>query len=136
MDTYQFTGTHFLASYCGCDVDKLTNIDDLRLILNVSVLASGATILGNMDHVFKSNCDPPIDGYTSVFILSESHASIHTYPENGACFIDLFTCGNHCSYEPFDKHLRDYLHPKSVNYQVIKRDSGVQLIDSKHSDYT
>ena len=31
-------------------------------------------------------------GYTVLKLLSESHASIHTYPENRIASIDLFTC--------------------------------------------
>lgn len=97
METYQFTGIHFLASYCGCGTE-LTEINALKTALIDSINASGATILGITDHIFESNKIPPTDGYTCVFVLSESHASIHTYPEVNACFVDLFTCGDHCSH--------------------------------------
>jgi S-adenosylmethionine decarboxylase len=32
-------------------------------------------------------------GVTAVFLLSESHCSYHTYPENNYIAIDIFTCG-------------------------------------------
>jgi S-adenosylmethionine decarboxylase len=31
-------------------------------------------------------------GYTYLFLLSESHMSIHTYPEYGSCYMDIFCC--------------------------------------------
>jgi S-adenosylmethionine/arginine decarboxylase-like enzyme len=33
------------------------------------------------------------DAYTGTLLLSESHFSIHTWPENRSCNLDLFTCG-------------------------------------------
>jgi S-adenosylmethionine/arginine decarboxylase-like enzyme len=60
MNPYQFTGIHFLASYCGCDQTKLTDIRSLQSILDLAVNASGATILGRIDHVFEGD----LCGYT------------------------------------------------------------------------
>lgn len=31
-------------------------------------------------------------GVTHVLVLAESHMSIHTYPETGRAYVDLFTC--------------------------------------------
>jgi S-adenosylmethionine decarboxylase len=109
----------------------MTNLDELKIAMKQAVEASGATILGQIDHIFSNDNDPTSHGYTSAFILSESHATIHTYPEHGACFVDLFTCGDHCSYEHFDKVLREYLHPAAVSYQVLRRDSGVKILECK-----
>lgn len=113
---YQFVGIHFVASYMDCDHASLTNLEKLKQAMTTAVQASGATILNMVDFVF----DP--DGYTAAYVLSESHATIHTYPEFNSCFIDLFTCGNNCSHERFDKSLREYLIPERVNAKVISRD--------------
>ena len=127
MTTYEFVGVHFLASYVGCQ-NNLTDIESLRTAMTEAVNASGATILGMNEHIFKSNLVPPLDGYTAVYVLSESHASIHTYPENESCFVDLFTCGENCSYERFNEILQKYLQPKKINSQVIRRDATVNLL--------
>ncbi|TET06482.1 hypothetical protein E3J79_01835 [Candidatus Dependentiae bacterium] len=60
-------------------------------------------------------------GSTIICILTESHASIHTYPEYNSCFVDLFTCGKHCSHEPFDTVLQKYLKPAIVQKRVLIR---------------
>lgn len=104
----------------------MTDIETLKKVLVGAVKASGATVLGQVDHVFPGS----LLGYTSVFVLSESHASIHTYPEQSSCFVDMFTCGHHCSYQPFDQQLRSYLNPHTVNYQVVHRETTNTIIDS------
>jgi S-adenosylmethionine decarboxylase len=78
--------------------------------------ACGAQILNYQYYKF------PGGGFTMIILLSESHASIHTYPEHDAsCFVDLFTCGTHCSSNNFDKYLRSYLKPQNVDSQLLER---------------
>lgn len=119
-EEYEFAGKHFFASYLECDREALADVERLKQAMDRAVLASGATILNQCDYVF------PPDGLTLVYLLSESHASIHTYPEHGACFVDLFTCGQHCSYEPFDQMLRAYLQPQAVEERLFLRGEVVE----------
>ncbi len=119
-EQYLFTGTHFVASYTECNEDALSNIENLHAAMEKAAKESGATILQSIHHVF------PPDGFTMVILLSESHASIHTYPEHQSCFIDLFTCGNKCSHEAFDASLRSYLKPKNVSSEVLIRGEETQ----------
>lgn len=122
--SHLFRGTHFLASYCDCDIDALGDVDGLVAAMSHAVQGCGATILGTSSWVFPPN------GLTMVFLLSESHASIHTWPEHGACFVDLFTCGNRCSAEKFDASLRAYLSPKEVSMKTLIRSQQFQEVDA------
>lgn len=119
---YAFRGVHFMADYCGCDAKALTDIETLKQVMLDAARASGATVLDVVDYVFAP------DGLTMVILLSESHASIHTYPEHGSCFVDLFTCGDHCSSEGFDAVLRAYLKPLQVQPKILIRS---QIIEDK-----
>jgi S-adenosylmethionine decarboxylase len=47
---------------------------------------AGANVVQASSHVF------PGKGLTSVLILRESHAVIHTWPETGTVNIDIFSC--------------------------------------------
>jgi S-adenosylmethionine decarboxylase len=47
---------------------------------------AGATIVNAISHNF------PGTGLTSVLILAESHAVLHTWPETGTVNIDIFSC--------------------------------------------
>lgn len=120
-EEYQFKGVHFLVSYCDCDNEALTDLEGLKAAMSQAVLSSGATILDASSWVF------PPTGLTMVFLLSESHASIHTYPEHNSCFVDLFTCGENCSAKEFDAVMRAYLKPKTINERTLFRSKeGIQ----------
>lgn len=115
-----FMGKHFLASYLGCNQRALGDLDGLLNAMESAVRASGVTILTHTAHIFPPN------GLTVVYLLSESHASLHTYPEYGACFVDLFTCGENGSPETFDAALRTYLQPKEVNARLFFRHKEIE----------
>jgi S-adenosylmethionine decarboxylase len=116
---YQFKGVHFLVSYCDCDMEALTDVQGLELAMYDAVEKCGATILKSCSQVFPPN------GLTMVILLSESHASIHTYPEHGKCHVDLFTCGDRCSAKKFDEAMRAYLKPKTVCPRTLIRQENI-----------
>lgn len=117
---YQFKGNHFLASYSGCDYAALIDLEALRQTMLDAAEESGATVLDSVEYAFDGG------GFTMVILLSESHASIHTYPEFNACFVDLFTCGDNCSSDNFDQALRAYLQPKGVSCRKLIRDAEIK----------
>lgn len=119
---HKFVGKHFLASYLECDLQAIMDLEGLVQAMDDAVKASGASILSKTSHVFSPN------GLTLVYLLSESHASLHTYPEYGACFVDLFTCGDYCSSSVFDKVLRKYLRPGRVNARCFLRHENVDTL--------
>jgi S-adenosylmethionine decarboxylase len=119
-EEHLFTGKHFLASYLDCDATALSNVDGLLFAMEQAIRATGANILNRTIHVFDTS------GCTAVYLLSESHASIHTYPEFGSCFVDLFTCGDNYFSRPFDQRLREYLQPKTVNARQFLRHTSIE----------
>ncbi len=72
-------------------------LTDYSIILQAMLEAckkNNLTSLGYMHHTF------PYPGGVSVNImLSESHFTIHTWPEHGSATVDCFTCGEN---NPFD----------------------------------
>jgi S-adenosylmethionine decarboxylase len=121
---FEFDGRHLLASYSACDPTAIRDIVGLTAAFHAAVRASGATLLHAVEHTFPPN------GMTAVAVLSESHASIHTYPEHESCFVDIFTCGNTCNVEAFDATLRKFLRPKKHSRRIIRRHE--EMIDESH----
>jgi len=78
---------HCLLNLYGADRQKLDDLDNLYKLLFDAAIETGATVL---DHCCKK-FDP--QGVTIIIMLSESHISIHTWPEKGEAMIDVFTCG-------------------------------------------
>lgn len=47
---------------------------------------SGFTILNYIDHAFNPQ------GFTSLWLLAESHCALHTFPEEGKAYVELSSC--------------------------------------------
>lgn len=60
---------------------------------------SGFKVLSFVEHLF----DP--HGYTALWLLSESHLAIHTFPEENTFYVEMSSC----VYEPFLKYV-DIMH--------------------------
>ena len=112
---YSFKGSHYLASFIGCNEINLTRVDILKETMKKAIIQCGATILQESVHVFDNQA------CTMVFLLSESHCSIHTYVEHQSVFIDLFTCGESCNYSIFENLMKDYLQPSHIVKNIVSR---------------
>jgi len=80
-------GHHYLLNLYMCSSSLLDDEFFLRDLLESAAIACGATVLDTVSHQF----DP--HGVTAICLLSESHISIHTWPERGEAAVDVFTCG-------------------------------------------
>lgn len=83
-----FVGRHVLAELEGVDHALLDDAELLRSVLAEALTEAGATVREVIAHRFEPQ------GVTVLAMLAESHASVHTYPEIGAAFVDVFTCGD------------------------------------------
>lgn len=85
------TGTHIIADIYGCDFSHHVEKYPLETLVEQmkSVVSDGGfNVLGTLYHSFGQNA------FTIVCMLSESHISIHTWPEHGYVSFDIYTC-NH-----------------------------------------
>ena len=110
-----FTGQHVLAELEGVSPELLDDEQFLRDTLDGALSRSRATVC----EVIAKRFEP--QGVTVLALLSESHASMHTYPEDGSIFIDVFTCGHRAQPERAVQLLAEELSPASVNTRTIHR---------------
>jgi len=80
-------GRHLVVEYYGCDADHLDDVDVVQSALLEAAEAVGATVIGHAFHRYAPQ------GVTGVVLISESHLSVHTWPESGYAAVDVFTCG-------------------------------------------
>jgi S-adenosylmethionine decarboxylase len=80
-------GHHCLLNVYGCNFELLNNEEFLIRVLKKAAKECGATVLNMMSHKFEPQ------GVTAILLLSESHISVHTFPEYGKAAFDIFTCG-------------------------------------------
>jgi ornithine decarboxylase len=54
-------------------------------------------------------------------LLAESHASVHTYPERGSVFVDVFTCGHRADPNAAVRLLGEALGATTSSVQTVHR---------------
>ena len=80
-------GRHCFCELYGCPHYILNDEERLINVMKEAINKAGATLLDISSHKFSPQ------GVTIVALLSESHFSIHTWPEDSSAAIDVFTCG-------------------------------------------
>ena len=68
------------------DFELLNYANTIQPLMEKIIRDCNLSVVGELKHQFY-----PI-GATIVYLLEESHLSIHTYPELRSCSIDLYSC--------------------------------------------
>ncbi|MEM9770886.1 MAG: adenosylmethionine decarboxylase [Cyanobacteria bacterium P01_D01_bin.73] len=109
------TASHWLVDCYGCQGDRLTNADTLEQLLITAAAEGNLSVLRSQSHQFHPH------GATVLLLLSESHLSIHTWPEKGYAALDLFTCGDRSNPSAACQTVLNFLHPSYHRVQKIDR---------------
>jgi S-adenosylmethionine decarboxylase proenzyme len=108
-------GTHVIINLNGCKENEISEVKSVRKRLYEIVRKSELTPLGDKFHQFRPN------GVTGIILLSESHISIHTWPEKKFVAMDIFSCsGTKKANVASAAALKLFSHSKYVK-KIIKR---------------
>jgi spermidine synthase len=118
-----FAGCHVLAEFTGVDHALADDRVRLRHLLRNAVERAGATVCDMVDKRFEPH------GVTVLALLAESHASIHSYPERGAMFVDVFTCGESADAEEAVRLLRHAVGATDAHIHTVFRGAGKQIVE-------
>ena len=110
-------GKHWIIELEDCPAERLDNPDLLRGAIERACEVTGLHLLQAIEHSFTPQ------GVTALGLLSESHISIHTWPEHGYAAVDIFTCGNH-DLDSALKVLVDEIGAMKHTFRVIERGMG------------
>ena len=111
-------GKHYMLDFHDVDLTVLESTEGEASVIR-AITNSGMTFLGSRSHLF------PGGGLTSVFLLSESHLSFHTWPEHSFVAIDIYTCGNSLAADRLVRSMYDMLKPRSAKVSYIERGSDL-----------
>jgi S-adenosylmethionine decarboxylase len=78
------SGLHVVANFAVQDLDKLVEFQPFRAFIEKQIDTLCLTSVGEVYHNF------PGGGFTGVVCLTESHLSVHTWPEQGYVTFDVF----------------------------------------------
>ena len=118
-ETQSYSGFHMI-----CDIKEienmeiLNNIESLKILLDIICEKYDFNILNKIEHQFKPQ------GSTIIYMLSESHISIHTFPEKKYMAFDIYTCrqyNDNSTYNWIYNYLIDTLNAKKEEPIIIQR---------------
>jgi len=113
-----FSGKHLICDFKNIENKELLNsIDNLKEMCRSICKIHDFSILEECEHQFK-----PI-GCTFLFLLSESHLSVHTFPEKNYVAFDLYTCREYS-----DNYIYTNIYYYLVN-QFKAKESTMKIID-------
>ncbi|MBF8792489.1 adenosylmethionine decarboxylase [Pseudomonas sp. NY15372] len=111
-------GFHTLWDITGANTALLRDEQVLHRFFYSALLSSGFTVIDDLMHKFELGGE----GVTGLFLLSESHLSYHTYPENNYISIDVYTCGR--SNDAINNDIRRFFGEQAnINCQTFRRGS-------------
>jgi len=108
-----------------CDIKNIKNtelmndIDGLKQLLDTICEKYLFTILNKAEHRFTPQ------GNTILYLLSESHISVHTFPERNYIAMDIYTCkdySNNDVYLEIQHLLTERFNSTGDRYVIVDRE--------------
>ncbi len=118
-------GKHLLAEYYRCDENAINDVKKVERALIEAAEIAGATVIGASFHRFEPY------GVSGVVVISESHLTIHTWPEYGFAAVDVFTCGDHVDPMKAHEYLKQVFKTKNATVETILR-GVLNIPDLRH----
>lgn len=106
-----------VATLQGVSFARLNDRDLMERALKTAVDAGGFTQLHLYIHAFAPQ------GLTGTVVLSESHIALHSWPEDGALFVDLATCSGMAATEAAFRALCDIYEATDVERHDVSMHS-------------
>ena len=108
-------GLQIILELKGCRYELLDDEILIEGALKEAARVAGAHIIGSQFHKFSPH------GVSGIVVISESHITIHTWPEYGYAAIDVFTCGDGLDKEAAISCLKTHFKPDHVTVKEMKR---------------
>ncbi|WP_085523131.1 adenosylmethionine decarboxylase [Tuberibacillus sp. Marseille-P3662] len=118
METSGLPGKHHIVECWQCNIELLNDIHFIEKMMVKAAMIAGAELREVTFHQFAPQ------GISGAVLISESHLTIHTYPENGYAAVDVFTCGERMEPMVAINHITEQLAAKNKDVLLIERGGG------------
>jgi S-adenosylmethionine decarboxylase len=109
-------GTEWLVDAHGCRADALRDLAIVRGLLERILVRLELRVVGEGAwHKFGGE-----GGVTGVYLLTESHLSVHTYPEHAIATLNFYCCRQRPDF-PWSDELEHILGATRVDVRIIAR---------------
>jgi S-adenosylmethionine decarboxylase len=121
---YSTFGRHVAVDTWGASFERLNSAEWLQAQMVEAAEVCGATVLSVQAKQFEPQ------GATVLVLLSESHISIHTYPERGFAALDCYTCGETVDPQLAIDFMVSVLKPEKVYAKKLVRGMGELQVET------
>lgn len=90
------------------NVESVKFVPKIQPLMNEIISKCNLNVIGELAHQFE-----PI-GATMIYLLSESHLSVHTYPEMKMITLDLYSCNLNINRDEVIKIINDFFKNKCI----------------------
>lgn len=109
-------GTHMLINVSNIPDPTLFNtVTAIKPLLDIIIEKCDLHVVAEAGHQFE-----PF-GATYVYVLSESHMSIHTYPEKNSAYMDIFCCNPAFDTQAAADVIKEVFQTQDVDFQTVYR---------------
>ncbi|MCD6512117.1 MAG: S-adenosylmethionine decarboxylase [Thermoplasmata archaeon] len=108
-------GKHIIAELYGVSKDLISEEKAVKEIMDKVIEEANISVVGTLWKQFEPY------GVTGVALVSESHISIHTWPEYDLVNLDIFTCGDPKQADTAFESFLKYFKPKSYRHYILDR---------------
>ena len=108
-------GKHILLEFFDCNAEILNSKKQVGNILRQAAEVAQAHIVGDFFHEFSPH------GISGILVISESHFSIHTWPEYSYAAVDLFSCGDSLNMKEAVDYIKESLKAQKTSILEVKR---------------
>ena len=108
-------GDHLLIDIICDNSDILNSLEKLEELSDKLIKICKLTKLSKLTHKFEPH------GITLITLLSESHLSMHTWPENKSICIDIFSCSDNLDIKKIKEILSQYFLINNIKIEMIER---------------
>lgn len=106
---------HTLLEFYGCNPSRLKRAREVRRLLCRAVRDGGGKIVKTVFHNFSPY------GVSGVVVITESHVTIHTWPEHRCAAVDIFSCSAKLNHAAIRRDLRRALSARRVARRSFAR---------------
>ena len=108
-------GEHLLIDIICENYDILNSLEKLEELSDKLIKICKLTKLSKLKHKFEPQ------GITLITLLSESHLSMHTWPENKSICIDIFSCSDNLDIKKIKEILSQYFVINNIIIKLVNR---------------
>ena len=119
-------GKHYIVEYDGCDPSLISYRDSVEAVLLEAARIAKANIVKYDFHNFSPN------GVSGMIIISESHFSIHTWPEHCYAAVDIFTCSETVNEQAAIDYVGAKFKAKKVEVRELERGILEKISNEKY----